>query len=83
MTDPIHDAYEAAHRSRDSADHYWSVPVRLDFDVRVEAATVDEAAELVRQEFSESFEELFDGYPRDDIAMTTGIPSKIGHYDDR
>lgn len=82
MTDPIHDAYESAHRGRDGADRPWSVPVRLEFDVRVDAANADEAAELVGQEFTESFEDLLDGFHRDDIALTTGIPSKIGHYDD-
>lgn len=82
MTDPIHDAYESAHHGRDGEDHHWSVPVRLDFDVRVTAANADEAAELVGQEFTESFEDLLDGFHRDDIALTTGTPSKIGHYDD-
>lgn len=82
MTDPIHDAYESAHRHRDGADRPWSVPVSLEFDVRVDAANADEAAELVGQEFSESFDDLLDGFSRDDIALTTGIPSPIGAHDD-
>lgn len=78
MTDPVHDAYESAHRHRDGAERRWRVPILLEFDVTISAPSAAAAADEVAEDFESSFGTEFPGCDRADIALTTGVPTPIG-----
>ena len=81
MTDPIHEAYDAAHPDTTTGPR-WTVPVRLEFNVTATGPTPEAAAQNVVDEFEDEFDDLLEGVQRDDISLTTGIPEKTGNYRD-